>query len=202
MIKRYAVRCAVALAMLASAVCARAVPTLLVDSNGILTGANHLVANGHYYDVTFSEGTCDSLFQGCSVFQFTNRQESTEAAHVLLNEVLLDRPQGMFASKPNLVFGCSDTTLCAILIPDVLYSPTYVDGAGAFDAYNHPLFTRDVGAFGAPSDYDTTEDPTATYAIFRFSTLQADVPEPTSIALVSIAMLGLTFSRRKNQPKK
>jgi hypothetical protein len=42
--------------------------TLIVDSNGILTGATGVNVGGTLYDVEFVDGSCIALFDGCDRF--------------------------------------------------------------------------------------------------------------------------------------
>jgi hypothetical protein len=50
--------------LIASATVATAAPTLLV-TNGILKGADNVTVNGTLYNVTFADGSFNSLFNGC-----------------------------------------------------------------------------------------------------------------------------------------
>ena len=43
--------------------------TLIVNGNGILTGATGVNLNGTLYDVEFVDGTCEALFNGCDSFE-------------------------------------------------------------------------------------------------------------------------------------
>ena len=58
-----------------------AAPILLVDGNGILTGATGVDVSGTLYNVTFADGTCTSLFNGCvnSAFTFETRENAKAA---------------------------------------------------------------------------------------------------------------------------
>ena len=83
---------------------------LIVNGSGILTGATGVNVNGTLYDVTFVDGSCVSLFDGCdsvSDFDFSSADDAGDASQALLNQVFLDGPDGNFDSAPQeLTFGC------------------------------------------------------------------------------------------------
>src|ERR1700761_9483198 len=83
--------------------------TLEINSSGQLTGAEGVLIDGSLYDVTFEDGTCTALFNGCnSASDFTfNYTTAPDAAHALLNQVFVDEPGHPFNSDPDLTFGCS-----------------------------------------------------------------------------------------------
>jgi len=81
---------------------------LQVDANGILTGATGINVNGKLYDVSFQDGSCNSLFNNCDprYFAFDNLDDANSAALALFDQVLIDSPQGMFDStQAHLVKG-------------------------------------------------------------------------------------------------
>lgn len=83
--------------------------TLIVDGSGQLRGAAGVDVGGTLYDVTFREGTCTALFDGCddpSDFTFTTLTDAQAASQALLNQVFIDGPAGNFVS-PSLTFGIS-----------------------------------------------------------------------------------------------
>lgn len=100
---------------------------LQINANGILTGATGINVNGKLYDVTFEDGTCDSLFNNCDTryFAFANQQDAIFAGFALLDQVLIDSPLGLFDTQWNLVKGCqypflnTFNTACDIIVPYV-----------------------------------------------------------------------------------
>ena len=75
--------------------------TLSVDGAGILTGATDVDVGGSLYDVYFMDGTCNSLFNGCSEFMFTDYASAGLAAQALLDQVLI----GVYDTDPNMTNG-------------------------------------------------------------------------------------------------
>lgn len=79
-----------ALGVLAGVLCgsvAATAPRLLVNGNGLLTGANGVDVNGTLYDVTFQEGSCVALFSGCDSaadFAFGTDVAASAASSALL----------------------------------------------------------------------------------------------------------------------
>ena len=60
-----------------------AAPILQV-SGGVLTGATGVNVGGTLYDVQFVDGSCNSLFNGCTQFALTNGLDATTASLALL----------------------------------------------------------------------------------------------------------------------
>ena len=90
------------IAVLALTSPAQASVVLNVNGSGILTGAHNVDVNGTLYDVTFADGTCASLFGGCtdaSNFAFTTDADARAAAAALENQVLLNTVSGEFDSN-------------------------------------------------------------------------------------------------------
>ena len=92
---------------------ALAVPILLIDSGGQLTGALNVEVNGTLFDVTVQDGTCIGLFAGCDEledFTFRSEADALAASKALLDQVVRDGPGGLFDSDPSLNSGCENNT--------------------------------------------------------------------------------------------
>jgi hypothetical protein len=181
-----------------------ATPTLLVDANGILTGATNVDVAGTLYNVTFADGTCNALFNNCSSFSFTGEREAGAAAQALLDQVFVDGPAGNFDSSPEKTFGCSVIkSNCQVLIPYAVYHDRYL-GLGIAVNWS-PDFPGGpqvdqvyTGGYDYSPSIDFTNKTQQNFAIFeQVRPATSDVPEPTSIALMAIATAGLAFTRRR-----
>ncbi len=88
--------------------------------DGVLYGATGVIVDGLSYDVSFGDGSCISLFSGCdesSDFVFTDPAQSIRANLAILEQVLIDGPDGLFDSNPGLTNGCYATSDCFITSP-------------------------------------------------------------------------------------
>ena len=166
---------------------------------GQLMGADNVDVNGSLYDVDFMDGSCISLFDGCDEsadFTFFNDSDALAASQALLDQVLLDTPQGDFDSEPQLTNGCSGDGLCQIVTPFGL------DGAGVAllaEARNYApgVFTDRSDFTSTPADTNTGVFFGATYAIWA---PVSPVPIPAAVWLFGTALVGLIgFGRRKSE---
>ena len=184
----------------ATAAQAGAAPILLTNSNGILTGATGVDVGGTIYDVTFADGSCNSLFNGCtqSAFTFRNPTDAARAAQAVIDQVFINGPAGYFDDHPSKILGCANEFYCYTVVPYSL-SGGYVAGAAATN-YSNIDARRDAVVYPhieASSDLSTYT--TFNFAIFQLAPLPVDVPEPASIALFGVAIAGLTLSRRRKK---
>jgi hypothetical protein len=200
MTPRQLLRTLVATSVLFIATQASATPILVVTPLGILTGANNVDVGGTLYDVTFADGSCDSLFNGCSpsAFAFTTQATAQVAAQALLDQVFLDGPAGNFDSTSK-TFGCVGNNIaCEAATP---YATTS-SGALTALAVNFTAasgFTDQIvpTTIGEAFDLTTTPTPGLVYAVFSLSPKPIAVPEPGSLPLIGLAMAMFTFVRRR-----
>ena len=85
-------------------VCAGSVnAATVVMSGGQLKGATGVEVNGASYDVAFLDGSCNSLYNGCTGLPFTTGSEALAASQALLDQVMI--PQGISANDHYLING-------------------------------------------------------------------------------------------------
>lgn len=170
---------------------AQAMPILQVD-NGILTGATGVDVGGTLYDVTFLDGTCIALFNGCDqstdfVFQPSSIL-ADQASEALFTQVFLDGPQGNFDTSPFLTRGCTDPNQCAVFTPFFLVDSSDVRVSAAF---NNDLEAADGflagGAFNPATD--TTNANGIVYAVW--SPTAVPIPDGMPVGAFTLGFLAL-----------
>jgi len=121
-LRRLWVSTAALLLVSTSGLAARAATLDVVD--GELVGAFDVVVSGKPYDVSFQDGTCADLFDGCdevSDFVFQSSSTANAASFALLAQVLV----GLYDDDPELTAGCEDLNVCRVSTP---YAPIAPNG--------------------------------------------------------------------------
>jgi hypothetical protein len=172
--------------------------TLIINSDGKLTGAAGVTIGGTSYDVTFGDGTCAALFAGCDSgndFTFNEQSSARLAAQALLDQVFI----GSFDASAELTLGCSNTLTCQVFLP---FSS---DGGSNFLAITATNFSTGNGEDfltfeGQVVNFDFQGAPVYTFARFTPSqAVAAAVPEPGTWAmmLLGFGAIGATMRRRR-----
>lgn len=177
-----------------------AAPTLLVNSDGLLTGAKNVDVGGTLYDVAFRDGTCLALFNNCTeqAFAFQTYDDAGVAAQALLDQVLIDGPLGLFDSVPNAVAGCRSDVTCSFWVPHGM-DPDMPGRAAGRTASNNADEALDRLGYGwASFDWDSNVAQQNTWAVFSLAAT-SEVPEPGTVSLVLAALLGLGLARHRRQ---
>ena len=186
---------AVVVSLLSSVVGVPAMAAELLVDNGVLTGARHVLVGTTFYDVTFKDGTCESLFSGCNNSQGSGISDSDRLApKALLDQVLIDGPAGQFDSHPELTRGCVDTSCTVVTLVG------YLNGLSrTHDATNRSGSNADFVS-GFPSDhgpgFDTTTMAGTTFALW---TLSAPVPEPSAFLMGGMGLAVIVAMQRRRQ---
>lgn len=172
--------------------------TLDVDGSGQLRGAAGVNVGGTLYDVTFREGTCIALFDGCdeaSDFTFTTQSAAQVASQALLSQVFIDGPAGNFSYSPSLTYGINSTGDTYVLTP---YFVTLTDGPFSFVGVNAVVRSACCSREGnleMTRDADTAAFSQLVYADWTVAT----VPLPAGGMLLLSALAGMAALRRRRK---
>jgi len=185
-----------------------AIPSLIIDSNGELTGARDVDVNGNMYDVDFQDGTCASLFGGCDDAGdlALSASDVDAATAALFSSVFVDSLDGNFDSDPSLTMGCETPTLCSIITAgyfladpfdpdsmDVVFSIGSNSDEEQLDDIIAP-YTTDISAGG---DINTSAFDVSVFAVWSVAT-SSSVPEPSILGLMFIGLAGISLRLSKN----
>lgn len=156
--------------------------TLLFDSNYQLTGANDVDVDGAYYDVAFVDGSCNSLFNGCTDFTFTTSVQALSASQSLLDQVFVgiyDEYSAATAGVENMDFG-NMVTLYGNpgLVAIAQNTSGQIDSVALGTLYN--------------VDFDSTFNPNGVYVVWSTTA----VPVPAAGWLFISALVGLVGKKR------
>lgn len=90
--------------------------TLTLDFSGNLLGATDIDISGSLYDVSFLDGSCAQVYNGCNSnndFIFNSNQAEL-ASQALLSQVFIDSTSGTFDTSVSLINGCESFDECKV----------------------------------------------------------------------------------------
>ena len=159
-------------------------------------GATGVDVSGALYDVAFTGASCAAAFDGCDedadFGPFAGDEAlALAAAQALLDQVLIDGPDGMFDSNPDDVLGCDLPQACAVRIPFQMVGASW-NGALANNVWSGSMLS-DITVVSSAGPGTVSEG--STLAVF---TPVAPVPLPASglLGLFGLAALRVASRRR------
>jgi len=163
------------------------------DDMGSVIGATGVEVAGIRYSVEFADGSCESLFGGCSadLFAFSTESGALAATQALFDQVLLVDPFSQIGLTigPNAVVGCPQVFACALL------TPFAVQGDLVDVVFGNLQGGRDtMGPTGSFSTPITSDETIAAY--LRWTTLEATSPSMLPLLFVGL-IAARWFPRRK-----
>ena len=196
----------IALLVIVAPLAAHSDPILQVSS-GQLTGATGVDVDGTLWDVIFSDGAWD--FSSGTGLPASTKEEADLFGQALLDQVFLDSVLGLFDSDPETTNGCFNTLACQIWTPYAIDSSR---GETSFSiTFNQSSesiqedFVRDVrGVLGLTGDFsDVTQRVLGVWSLSPTDPPTdpptTSVPEPGTLGLFGIGLLGMGMARRKKK---
>jgi len=204
-------------------VCAGSVnAATVVMSGGQLIGATGVEVNGASYDVAFLDGSCNSLYNGCTGLSFTTSSGALDASQALIDQVL--QPQGINFSNSYLINGIDDLTSYSVYVALIMTPVTESGGLGAVDVRSVAFISPDLQSFlplgtlfagDLPSPfYGKASDQTSSTSPFSYSPAMVDevyavwtpaavsaVPLPAAAWLFISAIASLAGAKRLSRSK-
>ena len=199
-------------------VCAGSVnAATVVMSGGQLIGATGVEVNGASYDVAFLDGSCNSLYNGCTGLPFTTSSEGLAASQALIDQVMI--PQNINHGNSYLINGIDDLTSSSFFYVAIIMTPvTESGGLGTVNVrsvqFGYSLQT-DLTAGDLPYPfYGKASDQTSSTSPFSYSPAMVDevyavwtpaavsaVPLPAAAWLFISAIAGLAGAKRLSRSK-
>lgn len=170
-----------------------------IVEQGKLTGATGVDVDGTLYDVSFQEGSCMSLFNGCTSFTF-GIEQARVATSALLDQVLIDSQEGLFDSNPALTWGVnmSETEILTPWLFEEKADPGLLD-LRVYSAYNttksDQVLLNEYFCCNGLQAMDTTNSVRYVYAVW--SVTAAPEPEIYAMMLVGLGILGWQVRRKQ-----
>lgn len=156
----------------------------LVTDGGALIGAQGLQVGRFTYDISFVDGSCASVFDGCddfSDFFFSDADQALATVRAMRDFVFVDSAAGAFDSNPQLTRGCDSLgNFCTTFFPFAVLpsGPITSTFVPVYGVINREGTRRDDVASGsAPVIADTPE---FTYAVFTLTDVAPAVPLPAA----------------------
>jgi len=179
--------------------------TLNVE-NGVLMGATGVSVDGEFYNVSFIDGSCADLFDGCnesSDFFFpladglqnaTDSSKSVLASRALIDQVFIDSELGLFDSEPFLTNGCNYVVCFAI-------TPMLAPRVGQFSSVTADNTVLDhldsIGITSGTSSIAVLESDIGDVHVFAVWSNVATVPVTSAIWLLGTGLIGLIGMKKK-----
>ena len=164
---------------------------------GQLLGATGVDVGGSLYDVSFVDGTCVDIFNGCdatSDFTFNSQSQALAASQALLDQVFIDGVDGNFNSTPSLTEGITGTWA-------YIYTNYEVGGSilrGAYAYFDDNLIYDFTNIYQTTPWDDTSTNAVRAWAVWSNASSPSAVPVPAAAWLFGSGLVGLIgVARRK-----
>lgn len=169
--------------------------TLIIDGNNKLLGADGVNVNDSFYDVRFEDNTAQAIWGDDYHFTFNTEEQASQASLAILGSVLLPAPgYADYDLDPEMTNGISYDKIGVVLTPWYFDGYLYVEAVGA---YNYDDDRHNICSYNQIwlTDENLFDKDMYVWAVWSTA---ASVPEPTTMLLFGLGLLGISgVSRRK-----